>query len=478
VEQPLDITMTTLTRPLTRHTSAALLRVRSVLISLKEMLITGGPVLLLAVGLVWMAYVMLDPNPPRRMVLATGTGQGAYAEFGSRYQRAMEKHGIEVVLKPTQGSLENLQLLRSGDVDAAFVQGGSDEVQLGDEAPDETLLSLGSLFREPVWVFYRDDTAKAKLGRETLDSLSQMAGWRLNVGQDGSGVTNLMRRLLDANGLDTSTMPLARLATTPAVVALLAGEIDAMAMVSAPESPIVRMLLITPGVRLLDFAQAEAYARRVPQVTPVGLPRGVVDLAQDLPAQDVRLVAATAMLVVREDTHPALQQLLVQAARKVHGEPNWFQHKGEFPKGVGGDFPLSAEAQRFYRSGEPMLQRHVSFWMANLVDRMWVVLVSIIAVLIPLSRVVPPLYNFRIRSRIFRWYGSLREIEQHLTDGTRDADALRAELDRIDEHVERLPVPLSYADELYSLRGHIAMVRQRLGVVQDRAATLSASDTT
>lgn len=454
--------VTTVTRPLTRHTSAALLRVRSALISLKEMLITGGPVLLLAVGLVWMAYVMLDPNPPRRMVLATGTAQGAYAEFGQRYRQALERHGIEVVLKPTQGSLENLQLLKSGDVDAAFVQGGSDEVRLGDEAPEDELLSLGSLFREPVWVFYRDDTAKARLGRETLDSLSQMAGWRLNVGQDGSGVTNLMRRLLDANGMDTATMPLTRLATTPAVVALLAGEIDAMAMVSAPESPIVRMLLITPGIRLLDFAQAEAYARRVPQVSPVGLPRGVVDLAQDLPAQDVRLVAATAMLVVREDTHPALQQLLVQAARKVHGEPNWFQTKGEFPKGVGGDYPLSPEAQRFYATGEPMLQRHVSFWLANLVDRMWVVLVSIIAVLIPLSRVVPPLYNFRIRSRIFRWYGSLREIEQHITDRTRSSDLLHSDLDRIEELVERLPVPLSYADELYSLRSHITLVRQRL----------------
>ena len=454
--------VTTVTRPLTRHTSAALLRVRSALISLKEMLITGGPVLLLAVGLVWMAYVMLDPNPPRRMVLATGTAQGAYAEFGQRYRQALEKHGIEVVLKPTQGSLENLQLLKSGDVDAAFVQGGSDEVRLGDEAPEDALLSLGSLFREPVWVFYRDDTAKAKLGRETIDSLSQMAGWRLNVGQDGSGVTNLMRRLLDANGLDTASMPLTRLATTPAVVALLAGEIDAMAMVSAPESPIVRMLLITPGIRLLDFAQAEAYARRVPQVSPVGLPRGVVDLAQDLPAQDVRLVAATAMLVVRDDTHPALQQLLVQAARKVHGEPNWFQSKGEFPKGVGGDYPLAPEAQRFYATGEPMLQRHVSFWMANLVDRMWVVLVSIIAVLIPLSRVVPPLYNFRIRSRIFRWYGSLREIEQHITDRTRSSDLLHSDLDRIEELVERLPVPLSYADELYSLRSHITLVRQRL----------------
>jgi TRAP transporter TAXI family solute receptor len=442
--------------------AATLLRLRATLVSLREMLLTAGPVVLLAVGLVVLAYRMLDPTPPKRMVLATGSAQGAYAEFGKRYQDALARHGIEVELRPTRGSLDNLTLLQDGEVDAAFVQGGADAVRVADEAPPDNLLSLGSLFREPVWVFYRQDRAQARHRRKALDSLSQLAGWRLNIGQDGSGVTNLMRRLLDANGLDTRTLPLSNLPTTEAVMALLAGDLDALALVSAPESSIVRMLLMTPGIGLLDFAQAEAYARRVPQVSPVVLPRGVVDLARDLPAADVRLLSATAALLVREDTHPALQQLLVQAARRIHGEPNWFQHKGEFPKAQAGDYALSSEAQRFYASGEPLLQRHLPFWLANVIDRMWVVLVSIIAVLIPLSRVVPPLYNFRIRSRIFRWYANLREIEQHHLDGTRAPAALQDDLARIDERVGRLPVPLSYAEELYSLRSHIALVRQRL----------------
>lgn len=442
--------------------ASALLRLRATLVSLREMLFTAGPVVLLAVGLVWLAYTMLNPTPPQRMVLATGSAQGAYAEFGKRYQDALARHGITVELRATRGSLDNLTLLQDGEVDAAFVQGGADAVRPPDEAPPDNLLSLGSLFREPVWVFYRQDVARTRLRRPAPDSLSQLAGWRLNIGQDGSGVTNLMRRLLDANGLDTRALPLSGLPTTEAVMALLAGRIDALALVSAPESSIVRMLLMTPGIGLLDFAQAEAYARRVPQVSPVVLPRGVVDLAKDLPGRDVRLLSATAALLVREDTHPALQQLLVQAARRIHGEPNWFQRKGEFPQAQAGDYALSPEAQRFYASGEPLLQRHLPFWLANVIDRMWVVLVSIIAVLIPLSRVVPPLYNFRIRSRIFRWYGSLREIEQHHADGTRATAALRDDLERIDARVGRLPVPLSYAEELYSLRSHIAMVRQRL----------------
>ena len=422
------------------------LQLRSALLSLRDLLLTGGPVLLLAIGLFWLAYRVLDPIPPQRMVLATGGAQGAYAEFGRLYRDALARQGIEVELRATRGALDNLALLRSGDEDR----------------PSDELLSLGALFREPVWIFYREDSARARLGGERLESLSQIAEWRLNVGQEGSGITHLMHRLLIANGLEPAKLPLSQLPTTPAVMALLDGQLDALALVSAPESPIVRMLLITPGIRLFDFAQAEAYARRVPQVAPVLLPRGVVDLAQDLPGQDVRLVAATASLLVREDTHPALQQLLVQAARRIHSEPNWFQDKGEYPKAQTGDHPLSPEAQRFYASGEPLLQRHLPFGYANLIDRMWVVLLSIVAVLIPLSRVVPPLYNFRVRSRIFRWYGLLREIEQQHAEGSRPLAALRAELDQLDARIERLPVPLSYADELYSLRSHIAMVRQRL----------------
>ena len=201
------------------------------------------------------------------------------------------------------------------------------------------------------------------------------------------------------------------MSTTPAVVAFLEGRIDAIVFVSAPESLMVQMLLRTPGVRLFDFAQAEAYARRFSFLSAVVLPRGIVDLARDQPPHDVHLVAPTAMLVARDGTHPALVQLLVQAAAQVHGGAGWFQHKGDFPNTRNTAIPISPEATRFYRDGLPWLQRYLPFWLANLIDRMGVALISIIAVLIPLSRVVPPLYQFRIRSRVFRWYGQLRTLE-------------------------------------------------------------------
>jgi TRAP-type uncharacterized transport system substrate-binding protein len=439
---------------------------RVTLLSFRDLFATAAPFVVLAAALLGLAYWLLDPAPPRQVVLATGQDQGAYAEFGKRYVQILRENGITVRLHSTAGAAENIALLRQpgGDVDIAFVQGGADEqaATARDEGDlvDDGLVSLGSMFYEPVWLFYRGESATRLLNAPELNRLTQLAGWRVNIGAPGSGVPNLMARLLDANGIDAATIALVREPQTPAVVGLLEGRIDAIVFASAPESLLVQMLLQTPGIRLLDFAQAEAYARRFPWLSPVTLPRGVVDLARDIPPADVRLVAPTATLVARKGTHPALIQLFVQAAQQVHGGAGWFHKKGDFPNVRNVERPLAKEAQRFYASGPPVLQRYLPFWLANLVDRMWPVLVTIVAALIPLSRMLPPLYTFRVRSRIFRWYRLLRDVEGAI--GSRPADELLRELDAIERRVADINVPLSFADELYSLRTHIQMVAERL----------------
>ena len=436
---------------------------RHTLLSFRDLLVTFGPFIVLAAALLGLAYWMLDPNPPKRVVLATGADQGAYAEFGKRYVQALRPYGITVELRPTQGAAENLQLLRdpASGVDIAFVQGGADDQQQQQAEDDGTLVALGSLFFEPMWLFYRIDAAQRLLKSPTLSSLSQLPGWRLNIGAEGSGVPNLMQKLIAANNIEPATLTLLRQPQTPAVVALLGGEADALVFASAPESLMVQMLLQTPGIALYNFAQADAYSRRFAFLTPVTLPRGVVDLARALPPQDVRLVAPTATLLARKETHPALIQIFVQAAQQIHGGAGWFQRKGELPIAAGTEEPLAKEAQRFYASGAPVLQRYLPFWLANLIDRMWPVLVTIVAALIPLSRMLPPLYQFRIRSRIFRWYAQLREVEDAIDK--RPANELLHDLQVIESRVVDVSVPLSYADELYALRSNIQMVRRRLG---------------
>lgn len=430
---------------------------RHTLLSLRDLLISAGPVALLAIGLLVLAYWWLDPNPPKKVTLATGPAQSAYEEFGKRYQQALKRYNIRVELVPSEGSRTNLRLLKEGKTDFAFVQGGS-----GDAAANEDsgIVSLGSLFVEPLWLFYREAAVKGVPGG-ALTSLTQLKDLRINIGGRGSGSPGIMRRLLEANNLDLAQMKISRLDQTAATVAFLNGELDAIVFASAPESLMVQMLLQTPGVRLLDFSQSEAYSRRFPFLTPVVLPRGVVDLAHDKPPQDVRLIATTTSLLAREGTHPALLQLFAQAARDMHSPAGWFNTAGSFPNIEHSEYPVSREAERTIRAGQPFLQRWLPFWMANLVERMWLALGIILAVLLPLTRVVPPLYQFRIRSRVFRWYGQLREIENRLHDHPSEAPGVVRELDALEERVGRISVPLSYADELYALRNNIDAVRRK-----------------
>lgn len=427
---------------------------RYTLLSLRELLVSAGPVLALATCLLLLAYGWLDPTPPKQVTLATGPAQSAYDEFGKRYASAMKAFGIEVKLIPSEGAAQNLQWLTQGKVDLGFVQGGSAVAAAGTADVQPELLSLGSLFVEPLWLFYRSEVP--------LNALTEVAGLRLNVGTMGSGVPHLMDRLFELNHMDPASLKLARLEQTPATVAFLGGELDALLFASAPESSMVQMLLQTPGVRLMNFAQSEAYSRRFSFLTAVTLPRGIVDLATDIPAQDIKLIATTTTLLARPGVHPALLQLFSQTALGLHGQAGWFSRVREFPSASHTEFVVSAEAQRVISNGVPLLQRYLPFAYANLIERMWLALGIILAVLLPLSRIVPPLYQFRIRSRVFRWYGQLRDIEDRANQSAETTLSLLGELDQLETRVGKITVPLSYADELYALRNHIGLVRQKL----------------
>jgi TRAP transporter TAXI family solute receptor len=435
--------------------------IRYTLLSLRDLAVSIGPFALLTLALLAFTYWWLDPNPPKRVVLATGPAQSAYDEFGKRYATALARYGITVELLPTEGSSANLELLRSGQADIGFVQGGSADFSYDEE---ESIVSLGSLFVEPLWLFYREDAAQRLKQKPTIANLSELQGGRVNVGTPGSGVPRLFATLLDVNRIDRQKMQLSELEQTPATVAFLDGELDALVFASAPESLMVQMLLQSPGVHLLDFAQSEAYSRRFAYLTPVVMPQGVVDLSKNVPAQDVRLVASTTSLLAGAKTHPAILQLFAQTATDLHGGGGWFSRAREYPSLEHSEVPLSPEAVRAIKNGPPFLQRYLPFWLANLVERMWLAMGLILALALPLSRVVPPLYAFRIRSRVFRWYAQLRSIEQRSqeNDGPLLLSELLEQLDALEEKVEQVVVPLSYTDELYALRNNIALVRQKL----------------
>jgi len=434
------------------------------LVSLRDLLVAAAPTAVLVLAACIVAYIVVDPAPPRHVVLAAGQDNSAYEEFGRKYAAILARDGIRVELQRSLGSEDNLQRLVDGKADIAFVQSGSTSEA---QAEGRGLVSLGSLFTEPVWLFLRERDARGR--RLDVRSITQLKGLRINLGPEGTGVPKLFRQVLAVNGLEPGQLTTSSLENTPATVELLAGHIDGLVFSSAPEAPLIQMLLQTPGIRLFDFHQAEAYTRRLPFLTHVVLPRGIVDLGRDMPARNVHLIAPTATLVARADLHPALVDLFVKAATEIHGGTGWFQQQGQFPSPRYTEIPVAREAAKYYRDGPPFLQRYLSFWLANLFDRLWVVVVALAALIIPLSKIVPPLYVWRIRSRVYRWYGQLRAVEQALENaGEEHRDEARAELlrrlDDIEQRVNHISIPLAYADALYGLRSHINFVRQRVKV--------------
>jgi TRAP-type uncharacterized transport system substrate-binding protein len=444
---------------MTRHVSQALL-------SLRDMLASVGPVLLFAIALLGGAYWWLDPQPPRTVVLATGPADSAYAEFGQRYVQALAKDGIRVQLLETEGPEANLQALREGRANVAFVRGGTDsgpESNLDeDEDPNEGIVSLGALFYEPLWIFYRPAALAGQAPPVALRSLSQLQGLRINLDQAGSGVPELMRGLLLANGLGPTAFVASEMPPAEAADALKAGRLDALVLMTAPESATVQRLLLQPGVALAEVPQADALSRRFPFLQTVTLPRGMVDLARDLPPDDVGMLAATTALLTHEETHPALRQLFAQAAQQIHGGAGWFNGVRDFPNTRTSELPVSPEGDRAINGTPPFWQRYLPFWASNLLERMWLVIGGLIVLLLPLSRVVPPLYTYRVRQRVFRWYARLREVEARMEEGEGQPSELLDELDELDRVASQITVPLAHADELYALRANIERTRRRL----------------
>lgn len=409
---------------------------------------------LLLVGLAFATtFYFIKPAPPKTLVIAAAQDEGGFRYYARRYQEILARDGITLEIRGTQGSLSSLGLLAEerGGVDVAFVQSGASAA--GGKAAN--VVSLGGLTHIPLWVFYRG---------EPIEDLRELRGKRIAVGPAESGTHALALTLLQANGVEQAPTQLLSLERDEALARIKKGELDAVFLVAAAEAPFLQKLAAEPDLRLLSFSRGEAYARRYPYLSRLTLPRGVLNLAADVPSRDLVLLAPTASLVARESLHPALAYLLLRAASEVHGGAGLLDRAGEFPTGNATEYPLSSEARRYYQSGPPLLQRYLPFWAANLVDRLWLMLVPLIAVLVPLGKAVPALYEWRVRSRIFRWYARLKEIEIQMEEKP-ERPMLQDMLKRLDEAeyaVNRIPMPLSHAENLYFFREHLDIVRRRI----------------
>lgn len=423
-------------------------------LQLREILLVGGPAMLLVFGAFWLAYQFVEPAPPSRLVITTGSEQGAYYAFAKRYAESLKRNGITLEVVPSKGSVENIARMSDPDqrFDLALLQGG-----IASERTAPGLMSYGRVFLEPLWVFH---TLPGD-----VDRLTALAAKRIAIGPPGSGTRVLAENLLAANGIKEGGATLLPLGSGEAVAALERGEADAAFLTLAPESPLVQKLLRDNRFKMVSFAQAEAYTRAFPYLTRVVLPEGAIDIQRNIPSRDIVMVAAQAAVIARDTLHPALAWPLVDALKSTHKGGGMFQRIGDFPKSEDPEFEMSEDASRIYVSGAPFFQRFLPFWLASLIERMVIMVVPIATILLPLLKLGPMLYDWRIRSRLLYWYGQLKGVEKStslLKPGAQVPPELKAEIDRIDEAVAMIPVPLHYSDRLYELRGAIDLVRQRL----------------
>ena len=411
--------------------------------------------LLLAVVLVgatlWVSIQFPIPAPPRRIVLASGPEFGLYHQHALRYRELLARNGIEVELKRSSGAGENIELLLdpASGVDVAFVQGG-----LKQPPRTDGLVMLISLFYEPLWIFHRVSDAPTEI--------REFKGRRISNGGPGTGTHASTEPLLLANGLDVGSTPRVPLNGPEALAALRRGDVDVMFYVGGVDTPFVRDALNDPALKLMSLPRAEAYAHRWPHISRLTLSEGTIDLERNVPQQQVSLIGTKAMLAARDGLHPAIINLLVDAAREIHAEQDEFKAAGEFPNTAPIDLRVSLHADNYRRYGASAFYNYLPFWVAAFLERAIILLVPMLVVLLPLLSYIPKFIRWRMRSRIYRWYGELALIERDVGSGQDlpPIDQWLRDLDRIEHAVEGVRTPACYASEAYTLRDHIGLVRR------------------
>jgi TRAP-type uncharacterized transport system substrate-binding protein len=455
-------------------------------------------VLLIVAAAAWMHLVQL---PPDTIIMATGSRNLAYYNFGLSYAEALRREGVAVEVQDTRGSVDNLNRLHDPDptkrASVALIQGGIINFT---NASD--LESLGTVFYEPLWLFRRRNAGDGgagiprgktnmvrtqarscqrsrhgpfrHAGPSTPGGINSLRGKTIAVGPNGSGIQPLACELLRRHGITWRVSDIRPLPTPDAVAALLNGAVDAVFMVAFWDAPDVQRLLHDDRVELVSYPQADAYADYYPYLHKVVLHRGVSDLMSDRPPADVTLIAAKASLIVRKDLHPAIQYLLLNAARQIHAKQNILQEANEFPSAEAVNPSLSAAAQQFYKPGVPyflsnFLKNYLPFWVAEPINQLLIpvlILVGTLGVLTPFIRPVPILFNWMIQRPIFRLFVEMMTLEAELDapTGKRNAGKIAGELDELERQANRLVlrVPVSYAGMLLILRQRIDTLRERL----------------
>jgi TRAP transporter TAXI family solute receptor len=404
--------------------------------------------ILLVLGI---SYQFIDPAPPKKLSIATGTTSGSYYKFAQEYKKLLEKEKFELLIVPTQGSVEALKKLQNKEVDIAFVQGG-----VANEEEVKTLRSLASIYFEPLWIFYSE--------KFDFKYINELKGKKVSIGSEGSGTKPLALEILKQNSIDKTNTTLLELSNEAAQQALDEGEIDVLFSVISPSSKMVQSLLSNPKVKLLNIQRASAYSKKLHYLTPVSIGEGVVSLENNIPSSNITLLSTTATLVGQKDLHPDLIRLILKTAKQVHSTPSLFENNEIFPSKKYLQIPLHVDAKHYLEKGDSFLEKIFPFWIASSIDRLVIMIIPLLTLLIPIIKGALPLYRWRIRSSIYKWYKILHEIDLKLESLDKsELPKIKEDLEKMAEDIQKISkIPLSYMGEYYDLRVHANLILGRI----------------
>jgi TRAP transporter TAXI family solute receptor len=423
--------------------------------------------------IIWALMRYISPAPPRTVTMTTGAADGAYHHFGEKYQAYLKANGIKLELKTSAGSVQNLERLQDKEMNAGFVQGGLGQLSIdpNDDEEKTPLRSLAVIGYEPLWVFAQNP----EVAKQLAGGLGGLKGKRVAVGAEGSGTRKVALDLLKAYGVSAQNATLEPSSGMAATQALLEKKLDAIILIASPQAAAVKKLIDpSNAATLINLSQAEGIARQLPYFSTVVLKAGSVDAVNKTPPEDITLLTTTANLVVRQDTHPAIAYLLLEAAKDTHKGATLLNRPSEFPHPRGTDFPLSEEAVRYFKDGRPFLQRYLPFWLANALQRLLLILIPLAAVGIPVLKLVPGLLQFKEKNRLYRRYAQLLKMETDIRSrqlSMQEIQTARAELDEIEDKISKTKFTLEFTDRVYTLRQHVDFVRVQLKKEQDLLST-------
>ncbi|WP_437883642.1 TAXI family TRAP transporter solute-binding subunit [Pseudomonas sp. LRF_L74] len=435
---------------------------RRLLRDLKIMLLTNLWLIPVIAALVGALFYFVAPPPPMHARLATGAASGGYHAFAERLRDELAKQGFDLQLVNSKGSQDNLAKLDNDEVELALVQSGQ-ELSVSEKQRDK-LSALGVMYREPLWLFIRAD--------KTFTGLDELKQWRVAIGVPDSGTQAVTGALFAANRIEPEHYPQSWQATggSRAADALIAGKLDAGFFVGPAENALIQRLAAEPDLRLASLRRVPAYLARLTYLSEVEVGEGMLDMAQNTPREDILTLGPVATLVAGEDFHPSLTPLILEAAKTVLKNGSLLDPTGTFPARPPQSLHTLDEADYYYEKGLPILQRYLPFRIASLADRYIILAIPLLVLLFPLFKAIGPIYRWRVRARIYRWYKHLREVDQQLYKGGLKADISEeiARLERMEDELARVDVPLSYSNELYQLHVHLRYMIERLRALRER----------